>query len=350
MKVARDREDDAVKNATTAWLCFLASTAVGAVGCADSAPGDSAGIGAPPARAHHRLVAVPPGNVLLVGGSTRTDSGYVWFDDVWSWRADSESWIPSPPLPFARSSHALAYDRARDEVVLIGGIGGPGDSASGAVWAAAGKDWQKRDELRGDGWGEPAACYDTARERVVVFGGWDRDNEFRGDTWEWDGQNLVRAGRAGPAPRAGHDMTFDPVQSRCILFGGRGADGFPTDTWAWNGDVWEMVATGAESPPPRWFFGMATDHRRERVVVFGGANAEDGLDDTWEWDGATWRRIDVSGPPARGMSRIAFDGEQIVLFGGRQARPGSPPFADLADTWRYDGERWSQVMTTEQAD
>jgi len=318
-------------------LCGLALAAVTASGCA----GDSVAPGTPPARAHHRLVSIPPGEVLLVGGSTRADSGYVWFDDVWSWRANAASWISASPLPFTRSSHALAYDPARSEVVLIGGIGGPGDSGRGGVWISAGEDWQRRDEVSGDGWAEPAACYDRVRERVVVFGGWDRDNQFRGDTWEWDGRNLERVTSSGPGGRAGHDMAFDPVGGRCLMFGGRGVDGFLTETWAWDGEAWEMVATSAESPPPRWFFGMATDDRRDRIVVFGGASGAGGLDDTWEWNGAEWARVDAPGPPARGMGRLAFDGQRVVLFGGRQSRAGRPPFADLADTWAFDGERWS---------
>lgn len=175
-----------------------------------------------------------------------------------------------------------------------------------------------------------------------MFGGWDRDNEFRGDTWEWDGENLVLAARSGPAARAGHDRAFDAVRDTCILFGGRGVDGFLTDTWAWDGETWEQVASGAEGPPPRWFFGMATADAWERVVVFGGATDEGDLADTWEWDGSAWSRIDTTWPPARAMSRIAFGGEHVILFGGRQGRPGSPPFTDLADTWRYDGEQWSR--------
>jgi Tol biopolymer transport system component len=299
--------------------------------------------GTPRARAHHRLVSGPAGEVLLVGGSTRTDSGYVWFDDVWSWRAHSAAWIRLDPLPFTRSSHALAYDRARREVVLIGGIGGPGDNAGGTVWLWAGEDWERRDEVSDDGWAEPAACYDRARERVVVFGGWDRDNEFRGDTWEWDGRELVSVARAGPAARAGHDMAFDLVEGRCIMFGGRGEDGFLSDTWAWNGGTWEQVATGAEGPPPRWFFGMTTADAWDRVVLFGGATDEGDLADSWEWNGAAWSRVEVEGPPARAMSRIAFDGEYVLLFGGRQRRQGSPPFVDLADAWLFDGERWLEA-------
>lgn len=304
----------------------------------------------PSARAHHQLVTGPGGNVLLIGGSTRAEQGYLWFDDVWSWRPDSERWIPSDPLPFARSSHALAYDRARGEVVLLGGIGGRGEAARGTVWVRSDGDWEMRDEPAGDGWAEPAVCYDRTRERVVIFGGWDRENEFRGDTWEWDGERLARVASGGssadtgPAARAGHDMAYDPVRGRCIMFGGRGDAGLLPGTWEWDGERWERIPSGADEPPPRWFFGMATADAWNRVVVFGGASGDGDLADTWLWDGSAWKPVAGRAPPARGMSRIAFDGEHVVLFGGRRARQGSPPFEDLADTWLFDGKQWSAAF------
>lgn len=125
----------------------------------------------PSARAHHRLVSLPEGGVHLVGGSTRTDSGYVWFDDVWTRRPDHD-WQPGRPLPFPRSSHALAYDRGRAELFLLAGIGDRGSQADGSVWTRDETGWRERVRVPGEGWAEPAACYDRSRGVIVVFGGW----------------------------------------------------------------------------------------------------------------------------------------------------------------------------------
>ncbi|MGH7551273.1 MAG: Kelch repeat-containing protein [Gemmatimonadota bacterium] len=292
----------------------------------------------PASRAHHRLVSHPAGEVLLIGGSTRTNDGYVWLDDVWTWR--SGGWSRSGSLPLDRSSHAVVYDQVRGEIVLVGGIGGRGEIPDGTVRVLSEEGWEARAERLDDGWSEAAACYDHLRGRVVVFGGWDRDDELRGDTWEWNGRELVRVATTGPAPRAGHEMAFDPVSGRCILFGGGGEAGLFADTWAWDGETWQRIAT--DGPPQRWFFGMATADDWDRVVLFGGATDNGNLADTWQWDGRSWRQTHTTGPPPRGMSRIAFDGEHIVLFGGRQERLGESPFVDLADTWLFDGERWSR--------
>lgn len=304
------------------------------------APAPPARADVPAARAHHRLVSLPDGGVLLIGGSTRRQGGYLWFDDTWAW--GDGAWARGASLPWRRSSHAVAWDGARDALVLLGGIGGPGDVAEGTVQVRAGGRWERGTELPDEGWAEPAACYDRRRERVVIFGGWDRDDAYRGDTWEWDGRALERAdeGGHGPAARAGHEMAFDPVRGRCILFGGRGTDGLLADTWEWDGEAWRPIGDGG--PPPRWFFGMTTADAWDRVVLFGGAGEDGNLGDTWRWDGAAWSRVQTRGPPARGMSRIAFDGERVVLFGGRRAR-GDRPFVDLNDTWLFDGESWREV-------
>lgn len=79
----------------------------------------------------------------------------------------------------------------------------------------------------------------------------------------------------------------------------------------WDGETWDRIASGADEPPPRWFFGMATVDAWNRVVVFGGASGDGDMADTWLWDGETWKPVAGPVPPARGMSRIAFDGEHI---------------------------------------
>lgn len=302
---------------------------------------------APAARAHHRLLSLPTGGVRLIGGSTHTGAGYVWFDDVWT-RRPGGHWRADPPLPFRRSSHALAHDRERNGAFLFGGIDSSGSSrADGTVWIGADGRWEARARVAGEGWAEPGACFDRRRGRVVVYGGWNRTGGLRGDTWEWDGRQilLVAAADSSPPARAGHELAWDPIGERCLMFGGRTAEGLQNDTWGWDGRTWRRLDVAG--PPPRWFFGMTTVEPWGAVILFGGAAEENDLADTWRWDGSRWTRLTAAGPPARGMSRVAFDGEQVVLFGGRSRRvdpqQGQGRFVDLADTWLFDGRRWQEA-------
>jgi hypothetical protein len=60
-----------------------------------------------------------------------------------------------------------------------------------------------------------AMAYEAARERVVLFGGEDGSN-----TWEWDGVAWTQVADMGPSPRYACAMTYDTVRQRVVLFGG----------------------------------------------------------------------------------------------------------------------------------
>lgn len=294
----------------------------------------------PDARAHHRLVYhAGDERTYLLGGSTRRSDGYHYFDDVWAW--DGADWTRVGSLPFPRSSHAVVYHDGRNSLVLFGGGSDGTFAADGALLEWSDDGWSVPGE-RDDGAAEPAMCYDRKRARIVLFGGWDAANRFSGATWEWTDDAFVEARTAGPSPRAGHALVYDPARERCLLFGGRSEDGYLSDTWEWDGSEWRRV--DASGPSARWFFGAATDDANRRVVIFGGNGPEGdqggpwALGDTWAWDGNAWELLSRSGPSPRGSPRLAFDGRAIVLFGGRVRTPEG--FHDLGDTWQLDGRAW----------
>lgn len=294
----------------------------------------------PDARAHHQLVHHPgEARTYLIGGSTPGEDGYRYFDDVWAW--DGAEWIPDSPLPFPRSSHRVVHHVRRNSLILFGGGFGQAVRSEGVLWERGPGGWRAVGGHFRAGRSEPGLCYDRARDRIVVFGGWDVEGRYRGETWEWDGEELVQADSAGPEARAGHAFLFDPARETCLLFGGRGEGGYLGDTWEWDGGAWRRIDVAG--PSPRWFFGAAEDPERGRIVVFGGAGPDGDLDDTWTWDGARWERADrerAARPPARGMPKLAWDGSGVLLFGGRQQ--GEEGFDDLSDTWRLEGGSWER--------
>lgn len=276
---------------------------------------------------------------VLIGGSTPVDAGHRYFDEVWSW--DGERWVSEPPLPFRRSSHRAVYDSRRRTLLLFGGGFGRAMRSEGVVWERRDEGWKAVGGDRHAGRSEPGMCHDPTRDRTVIFGGWDVAGDYRGDTWEWDGRILTRVDSVGapgarPSPRSGHAFLFDPVRKRCLLFGGRGPDGYGADTWEWDGVAWRELQV--DGPSPRWFFGSAADPDRGRVVVFGGRGPEGDLGDTWSWDGTTWRRLPADGPLPRSMAKLAWSGRAVVLFGGRRDTPGG--FRDMNDTWELEDGEW----------
>ncbi len=182
-----------------------------------------------------------------------------------------------------------------------------------------------------------AMAYDAAHGQVVMFGGEDILGHPLGETWTYDGVTWTHQVPA-PSPSARRDasMTSATAHNQVVLFGGTDGTSLFADTWTWNGTTWtqQPVITG---PSKREGAAMAFDG--SNVVLFGGSDGVTGdpsLGDTWIWNGSSWNQQDVTSPPAREQATMAYDAaqSQVVLFGGSAINGGS---SLLSDTWTWDG-------------
>jgi hypothetical protein len=267
--------------------------------------------------------------VVLFGGS----SNGTQFGDTWEW--NGTSWLQlAASGPSARTIHAMAYDAASQRVVLFGGIGG--GIGLGDTWEWDGTNWVQRTPAASP---SPrsghAMAYDAARQRVVLFGGgFPGSASFASDTWEWNGTDWVqRTPVASPSARSSHAMAYDSARQRLLLFGGSSGSVVVGDTWEWDGTNW-LPRFPWNYPSPRFYHAMAYDAARQRVVVFGGIPGSGSLlGDTWEWDGTNWvQRTTVTSPSRRCWHGMAYDvaRQGVVLFGGLALS-----FSGLGDTWTW---------------
>jgi hypothetical protein len=190
---------------------------------------------------------------------------------------------------------------------------------------------------------DAGAAWDTARGRLVVFGGDTGDDAESAQTWEWDGTDWTpRSEDTGPPARYGAGMAYDAAHRQTVLFGGASfgvVRGFG-DTWTWNGAVWEQRVVGP-APPARSQTAMAFDPQRQTVVLFGGSSLVSDLGDTWEWNGVSWNAWTGPSPSARSKHAMAWDEARsgIVMFGGRSQ------LTLLNDTWIWSSGAWTNVAT-----
>jgi hypothetical protein len=159
-------------------------------------------------------------------------------------------------------------------------------------------------------------AWDTRNNVGVLFGGLGPADKATADlqhdsaeTWLWNGSRwLQRFPATTPPARAIHSMTYDTARHRVVMFGGRRAPvelkALPTyfnDTWVYANDNWTEIDS-AEKPPVRQNAAIAYDRVRDRVIIYGGnVLAADevsftNLDDTWEFDGQQWTRTSSDGP------------------------------------------------------
>jgi N-acetylneuraminic acid mutarotase len=200
---------------------------------------DLSGSTAPSARSVHSMAYDSgSGKIVLFGGYDGTSE----VGDTWSYDPAANTWTdlkPDGSVPSARKAAAMAYDPVSGRVILFGGY--DGSSVLDDTWAydPAANTWTEVD---------PAGAipipranhrmvYDEATGQVILFGGYDGQNDLY-DTWAYDPATITWTDLdpLGPPPpaREEHAMVYDSAGNRVIVFGGLdyAADRDLSDTWA----------------------------------------------------------------------------------------------------------------------
>jgi N-acetylneuraminic acid mutarotase len=147
-----------------------------------------------------------------------------------------------------------------------------------------------------------------------------------------------------PTNRYGHEMVYDEINARSILFGGVvGSEGIynvhSNETWSFNSTtkIWNLVST-ITSPGLIAHHSMAYSSIHETIVCFGGLTETGNvLNETWIYDCETnnWEEVfPTLSPPPRSDASMYFDivNDKFILFGGY--RNSSDYYSN--DLWVYD--------------
>lgn len=203
---------------------------------------------------------------------------------------------------------------------------------------------------------QPAATFDAARKRLVLFGGIDQAGKSLNDTWEWDAGNWRKVETAqSPPQRAAHAVVFDEKRKRVVLFGGQAGANSLADTWEFDGRNWTRIEA-PNSPPARVAHALVYDKKLGKIILFGGTDfvSKQTFSDSWSFDGKTWTEIKTAAAPAGRFHHVlVYDSKRsrIVLFGGNTAVPplSSEKFkaGQRSDTWEFDGRQWLQITSSD---
>lgn len=323
----------------------------------------------PSPRSGHGMALDPGrGRVVLFGGSSAMQG----LADTWEY--DGANWQQQVPsfAPSARTT-ALAYDAARQRIVMVGGASaGPIITAlsdtyewNGANWSASGSLPMPMSALAcsdgttvviasvdgellrrsGTGWTvlssrsrpqlwNAAVAYDPAGGQVLTV-----QAQLTGSTLGWNGSWQVRRANGAPGgiPARGA-AAMAPLGNGLILFGGADSSSpllaMFDQTWQWNGQSWAQLQP-AHAPSPR--YGHAMTATGNTILLFGGRDLFGVVDDTWSFDGVDWTQLQpVHAPAPRSGAALAYDTVQqrTLLFGGSSAS------TVFADTWEWDGQDW----------
>lgn len=275
--------------------------------------------------------------------------------------------------PAARYDHTMVYDSTGQKVILFGGRDASSSFNDLWQWDSGTATWT---QLSSTG-ATPSAryghamAYDSNRDKVVVFGGWDASGR-ENDLWEWDPVTSTWMEIILPAPlppaRRWHGMAYDPLRAQLVIHGGSGAAGALSDTWEWNGNpanAWVHKSTLPCLPPPnmgmcpRFDFGMAYNEATATVVLFGGTDGFNcssidslyqSFDFTYEWNGTAWGIDPQTGgnPERRHKHEFVFDSvsDKMVFYGGTQISCAAGGGVE-SDTWTWENATdWFEQSTS----
>lgn len=109
---------------------------------------------------------------------------------------------------------------------------------------------------------------------------------------------------------------------------------YMNDTWTWNGTDWtRAISSVASAPTPlRADFALAYDGYN--ILMFGGRSESEMLSDTWTFNGTTWtKEAPTTVPFGRTKHQLALitTTPKAIMFGGTNMNEL------LKETWVWDG-------------
>ena len=223
--------------------------------------------------------------VVLYGGV----GGAKHFDDTWEWKRETGWRQVEVPGPGIRHHGKLTYDPIRRECVLYGGTADKIDVFLDDIWTWNGRTWRQIRAAGPGGRVHHAMAFDPASGKVVLFGGFVAGMEKMGDSWAWDGRAWTRLGLSG-APRSQATLVHDPSRAALMLLGGISQTAPPGVASIQTPQGWQRVEANG-GPGDRFLTGAAFDLERQVLVVFGGGGDEGLYGDIWELGAEGWRKV-----------------------------------------------------------
>src|SRR5207247_5007912 len=113
----------------------------------------------------------------------------------------------------------------------------------------------------------------------------------------------------------GDAMAYDSASDRVVLFGPYDVN----NTWAYDFDtnMWRNMDPVA-APPTRYSAATAYDSGSDRVVMFGGYGTQGWLPDTWAYDleTNTWTDVDIPVPLSapQALRATSWDAQVTLLW------------------------------------
>ncbi|MGH7596220.1 MAG: Kelch repeat-containing protein [bacterium] len=257
----------------------------------------------PPTSEDHVVIYDPMSyRMILHGGEDGLTTNKTWALDLKTqrWRNITDSTAP------AREDHTALFDSHGKRMVVFGGRNKSRDNDDiniYEIWALdldpTSPSFEKWRNLTVEdkhplGRSDHVAVYDSKKNRMIVYGGWDKwEKKYFDDTWAFhfapldSGDTMgfwkqIKTKKSHPPKRRHAVGAYDAAQNWFIIFGGFGEEGYLNDVWAFDldYDVWINITPG---PQPRIDQQAVYDPQSQRLIIYGGdARLNSKFHDVWE--------------------------------------------------------------------
>jgi hypothetical protein len=280
--------------------------------------------------------------LTVLFGGFGAEEGAAAADRSSTWTYDGNAWRRVATAgPSARHGASMAYDASRQRVVLFGGLSGvfPNERYVADTWEWNGSAWTRITDAGPGLRAHQVMAYDRARNRVVLYGGFDvTTNQELHDIWEWNGTSWTKQSASAAASTITGGIAFDEKAGTLLLLSlDPSSSKIVTDVW--NGTA--LTRSSIAAPPCALMGSPMTGLGAARGgVLWFGACGSTGAQTQLVLSGSSWTTGTGTLPPARSQSPMAYDRDRdrVVVFGGEAVPTG----ALLGDTWEFDGTTWTR--------
>lgn len=278
----------------------------------------------------------PEGVASLVYHAGRGEVVASASDGLWTWDGTSwQQWVEETEEFETGWGRDIAYHPGEEAIY---GFGGRVDG--GGLWRFADGKLTRPTAGTPSARHQMAYAWDSATERLMMYGGGAKLGGTLEDTWTWKAGSWSRVNSAlNPGPRANASMAFDAERGVAVLTGGAGED---TRVWEFDGTDWSFV----QPPNPLLPYNveLVYSELHERVLaVSEEPDEEDPSLRVFGWTGSDWERLPSMGGPSRREFPAVWDSkrDRLVFYSGRDSSSG----AANRETWAWDTEQWSLIDT-----